>query len=71
MAKKLFVETIIERMDGHILASEIHPATEEDIELARQLYEKGQCPHNIVYDEGGWMYDIRICATCEKGLGVI
>lgn len=68
---QLFVETVTERFCGHVLASDIRPATQEDIAQAAALHARGECPHNIVYDVAGWMYDYRRCGTCGKGLGAI
>lgn len=56
---------------GHIIASDIHPATPEEIKLAETLHAQGKCPHNIVVDESGWLYEFRSCYTCGAGLGVI
>jgi len=59
------------RSGGDIVISTVRPATTEEIEEARRLHALGECPHNIVRDEKGWMYDLRSCVTCGKGLGAI
>lgn len=66
-----FFEEVAARSGGDIVLSTVRPATIEEIEEARRLHEQGECPHNIVVDEKGWMYDYRVCVTCGKGLGAI
>ena len=66
-----FVETVTERIGRHIVMSTIRPATKADIEKARKLHVKGKCPHNVVVDEVGYMYDFRGCFICGKGLGTV
>ncbi len=66
-----FLETVTERIAGHIIASTVRPATEAEIAEAERLHSEGQCPHNIVRDERGWLYDFRFCVTCGSGLGII
>ena len=67
----VFFEEVKERSGGDIVLSTVRPATPEEIEDARRLHMQGECPHNIVHDEKGWMYDYRSCVTCGKGLGAI
>lgn len=69
--KTLFFENVTSRIGEHIISSDVRPATEEEIKKAELLNIDGKCPHNIVYDESGWLYDERHCATCGKGLGLI
>lgn len=69
--KQPFCEVVTEKIGDIIIASDIHPATKEEIETADMLHKDGKCPHNIVVDERGWMYDFRYCYTCGCGLGVI
>lgn len=66
-----YIEIPTETIDGHILSSDLRPATEQEIEFAKQQHTQGRCPHNIVEDETGWLYDVRKCAICGKGLGLI
>ncbi len=66
-----FIETVIEQIGDTVIQSTVKPATRKDIKLAKNLYKKGKCPHNIIVDEKGYMYDFRSCFTCGKGLGVI
>ena len=66
-----FIETVTERFAGHIVASDVRLATEKEIEAARKLHEAGKCPHNIVVDEKGWLYDYRSCFVCGCGLGTV
>ena len=71
MSDKFYVETVTERVGQHVLASTIRPATQEDIDACRKLHEAGACPHNIVQDEAGWLYDYRSCGVCGAGLGTV
>lgn len=71
METEIFVETVTDRINQHILASTIRPATDEDIRQAQELHEQGKCPHNIVVDTELWLYDYRQCYTCGKGLGTV
>ena len=71
IAGSAFVETVTKHVCGRVLESTIRPATKNDIELAQELHVKGNCPHNVVMDEAGWMFDFRSCHTCGKGLGVV
>lgn len=54
-----------------IVGSTVQLATEEEIEYARLQYSLGKCPHDIVYDEPGWLYDSRTCGVCGISLGFI
>lgn len=67
----LFFETVKERFCGHVVSSDIRPATASEIEIAEMEHHEGNCRHQIVWDEPGWMYDYRWCATCGVGLGAI
>lgn len=67
----LFHEKVISKRGDDILASNIRLATQYEINEALKLYQEGKCSHTIVYDEAGWFFDIRFCATCEKCLGFI
>lgn len=53
------------------MKSNVRRATEDDIETALALHETGKCDHSIIYDEAGWLYDLRTCAICEEGLGTV
>lgn len=66
-----FVEIVIERIENYVLASKIRDATKKDIIRAEKLHKKGKCPHNVVVDTLGYMYDFRDCYTCGKGLGTV
>ena len=67
----LYFEHVTERRGPTVLASTITPATESQIKEAAALHAAGKCPHNIVYDEFGFLYDIRVCGTCGAGLGAV
>lgn len=71
MNENLYVEEVTERFCGVVIASKIRPATPEDIEKAKALHKLGECPHNVVKDDHGWLYDIRYCAICGEGLGTV
>jgi len=69
--KTLFCEKVIEKIGDSVIQSDVYHASEKDIKSAIELYNKGNCQHNIIYDETGYMYDIRYCAICDEFLGVI
>lgn len=71
MIEELFVEEVIEAIDGVVIQSNLRPATMEDITLAEMAKQNGDCPHNIIKNTTTWLYDIRSCATCGAGLGII
>jgi hypothetical protein len=71
MIDDLFVEIVIEAIDGVVIRSDLRPATMEDITMAQEAKNAGDCPHNIIKDTTTWLYDIRSCATCGAGLGIV
>ena len=69
---RLFVETVTERIGPHVLTSSVRKATVEDIEQERTNVANGEaCRHIIVYDEPGWLFDVRVCGICGAGLGTV
>ena len=45
-----------------------------DIELAQAKavhLVTGECSHEFIIDKNGFAYDIRICAVCDKLLGLV
>lgn len=70
-SKTLYFEKVKETFNGVVISSTISVATKNQIDQAKRLHLEGKCPHNIIYDEYGWLYDFRICATCGKGLGTV
>lgn len=66
-----FFENVTERIGEQIIASTVRPATEEEIAEAQSLHKEGRCPHTIIKDTAGWLYDERYCVTCDKFLGFI
>lgn len=70
-SKQPFFEEVLERAGDTVIRSNIREATQEEITKANELHQQGNCPHNIVYDELGWPYDVRICYTCGKNLGLV
>lgn len=52
-------------------SSTVRPATREEIEACDELAAKGACPHTVVTDEVGFIYNIRYCAVCLAGLALI
>lgn len=69
--KTLYYERVTERIGKRVLASVVTPATPEQIAEAKRLHSEGKCPHTIIVDEAGWMYDFRSCAICGEGLGTV
>lgn len=68
----MFFEEVIERAaNGCVTRSNVRPATQAEIDVAILGFQQGNCPHNIIVDERGFMYDYRTCATCGCGLGVV
>lgn len=68
---KLYYEHVTERIGHAVLASSVTIATPEQINDAAQRHAEGRCPHTIVYDVDGGLYDVRICGTCGQGLGTV
>lgn len=67
-----YVETVSVRMGNIILASTVKPASEQDVQMAKERYAcTGRCDHSIVVDEDCWPYYIRSCHICNEGLGLI
>ena len=71
MKPKTYFEKVTNRIGEHIISSNVKEATPTQIQEAVTLHAKGKCPHTIIVDEGGYMYDFRKCAVCGKGLGAI
>lgn len=69
--RKLYFEEVTERYAGIVIGSNIREASQEEITEARNLHNQGKCPHTIVYDEYGYMYDCRTCHTCGAPLGTV
>lgn len=65
------VESVTEKIAGHILASTLHKATQEDIDASVKKYLAGQCDHSCVIDDPSWLYDVRSCFVCGAGLGTV
>lgn len=71
MSKTYWIEIVKERVGDVIIMSDVRPATEEELEECYKQFLLGQCPHTIVEDTKGWLYDFRSCAICKKGLGML
>jgi len=71
MKNKWFYEEILQKAGDTVIASDIRPATKADITKSRTLHKQGKCPHTIIVDTEGWPYDVRNCAICGKGLGIV
>ncbi len=69
MKDEIYFEQVIEKIGDKVIASNIREATDNDIAEAWRLHILGNCPHTIIKDEPGYMYDFRNCVTCGKGLG--
>lgn len=67
----LYYEKITSGTKDCVLASEIRPATEAEIEEAKRLHALGKCPCTIVVDTDGWPYTERHCAICGADLGLV
>lgn len=71
MSKKVFFEEVLEIIGDVVIQSNIREATSDEIVEAEILHKEGKCPHTIIYDESGYLYDYRICHTCGKSLGSV
>jgi len=69
----IFREIVLERnVLGGVLLSNLEPTSEEQVDAAKRRYlASGECTHEFVQDEYAYMYDIRYCAVCDKGLGTV
>jgi hypothetical protein len=46
--------------------------SEEEVKAAKEEYAKtGECNCIYIYDEPGYMYDLRYCGICGKIVGFI
>lgn len=68
---KFYFEEVIKKYAGIVVESNIREATNIEIVEAETLHSKGKCPHTIVYDVKGPIYDFRICHTCGQSLGTV
>lgn len=70
---KMYYEEIIDgnRKTGLIFSSTVIKAKQNQIKDSILAHQVGECDGSIVYDESEWMYDIRYCAICGRGLGLI
>ena len=72
MNHKLYFEEIIEGSHEYmVVSSKVTPATKAQIKKAQEEFKAGKCKHQIIYDEAGWLYDVRSCGICGVGLGLI
>jgi hypothetical protein len=71
MKRKVFYEEVIEKIGHTVIQSNIREATSDEIVEAEELHKEGKCPHTIIYDELGPIYDFRMCHTCGSSLGTV
>lgn len=75
--RKVFFEDVIESYDASdhhprlVVQSNIRKPTFNEIRDCWLKAKSGKCPHTIIKDEAAYMYDIRSCAVCGQGLGVV
>lgn len=67
----VYVEEVLEEFCGRVVRSNLRKATMEDFKASEELHKVGKCPHNLIVDEHGWLYDIRYCFVCGTGLGTV
>ena len=75
---KLYIEIVKERIipgPRGITSSTLRDATDLDIEAAKRAHETDR-PHEdekttVLYDEAGWMYDMRRCGICGETIAMI
>ena len=66
-----YFEDVKERMGPVVIRSDCRPATDAEMRECEELHCRGKCPHTIVRDERGWMYDTRYCDVCGACLGFL
>lgn len=54
-----------------VLASNIRKPTIEEVSAEIDNHAFNTCNGTIIVDEHGYLYDLRSCAICGKGLGTI
>lgn len=67
--KILYFEEVTSSIGPQVISSEIRVATPEEVEECKKLADEGNCPHTIIRDSYGWLYDMRMCAVCGEFLG--
>lgn len=60
-------------INGHkiVLMSEIRKPTLEEIMAELDIHSLKKCNGIIVEDTDGYLYDLRNCAICGRGLGTV
>ena len=54
------------------VASDLMEATEKEINKCRKEFKKtGKCKTHLIYDEYGWLYNIRMCGICGRCIGFV
>lgn len=54
------------------IGTECIEVPEEEVKAAKEKYAKtGECNCIYIYDEPGYMYDLRYCGICGKIVGFI
>ena len=70
--QRLFVEFDRQYFGEQVMQSNVRPATETEVETAKTHFTAtGKCDHSVIVDTPGYMYDVRSCFICNKGLGLI
>lgn len=65
-------EVVKETFCNTVISSDLKEVTVEEVVEAKETFQRsGYCDHSLVEDVPGWLYDIRSCAICGKGLGAI
>jgi len=67
-----FIEVITEQYNGVVMCSTIKKPTKKDIEYFKNhLCNHGKQKEQLIYDEHGFMYDLRYCVVCGCSLGTV
>ena len=67
-----FKEIVQEAIGGIVILSTVEEVSAEEFSSALKDFEDtGYCDHSYVKDEYFWLYDIRSCAVCGKGLVLV
>lgn len=65
---RIFVEVYD---DAYNQVSHVREVKRSDVDEAYESFKNGECKHILRADSYGYMFDVRYCVLCGKGLGFI
>ncbi len=68
---ELFFEEITSGSRDHVITSQFHRATPEELGISRKSHADGVCDRTVFFDVPGYMYDSRFCGICGNHMGGI